>query len=244
MEKLLPLLKVPSPERVVVLSSPPGVLARGKKPFVQGSFFKSVSQVAQVVEFERLRPADVEKRIFSQLRETKITIESEAMELLIQLLDGNWGGLELEIAKLVNYVGPEGEITREVVARLCPGYQVFNIFDLAGQIIAGNRSRAMQVLDGLLADGLTPSMIAGELQTHFTNVYLIKGGQPLADGRRSRMISQYSKHGAGYSLEQLEGVICDIAATDAEFRSTTRRPEAALKLLVVRMLGRMERRGE
>ena len=241
LKSLWPFLKGAPPTRLVVLTSPAEVMARGRKQFVQGSFFKSVSELAEVVEFKRLRPDEVRTMIASRLREEKIALEPEALDLLTQLLDGNRGGIESELAKLISYTGPEGTVTREIVARLCRGYQAYRIFDLADQIVAGNSELAMQMVDKLLADGLEPIPIGKELQLHFTNLYLVKGGQA-PTGNRNWLVAAYRRQAAGYSIEQLEQVICDIAATDAEFRSGAIRPEAALQLLVVRLLGRMERR--
>lgn len=233
---ILSLLTSPDDSRVVILSSPASVLAKGRKAFMNRAVFKAVSKLAQTVEFNRLTPADIRPKVTSELKAANLQIEPEALDLLVTMIAGNRGGFENEIAKLIDYQSTDQSITTADIQRLCSGYEIFSVFDLAQGIIDGNKTKVMTLLDGLLADGNSPVGLGILLQGHFTSLYLVKGDQMLPGNRQSWLVNKYRQQAPGFSLSRLEEIIQSIAKADAEFRGGNLKPEVALQLLVLDLM--------
>ncbi|MFH1685914.1 MAG: DNA polymerase III subunit delta [bacterium] len=221
--------------RVVILSSPASALAKGRKAFVDRAVFKAVSKAAQTVEFNRQTPADIRPLVVSKLQGVGLQIETEALNLLVSMIAGNRGGFENEVAKLINYQTPDRPITTADIRRLCSGYELFSVFDLADSIIGGDKTKVMALVDGLLADGNGPIALGVLLQQHFTCLYLVKGGQSPLRGREW-LAGRFRQQAAGFTQARLERVIESIAKTDASFRGGNLKPEAALQLLILDLM--------
>lgn len=234
-EKVLALLEPPDPNRVVIFTSPSAVMARGRRAFTSRAFFKRVSKAAAVVEFDKMTMADARGSISRMLQAADRSIDAQALELLTVTTAGNRGGLEGEVRKLIDYTPEGGAITIDDIRKVCSGYEVFNVFELADQIVAGSTGRVVKMLDKLLADGQSPVGILSLLQNHFMSLYLVKGGRKLT-GPRAWLTPRFAEQARRYSIGRLEDVICELAAADSDLRGGPLKPETTLQTVIVGLM--------
>ncbi len=225
--RVLRLLAPVDTTRVVIFSSP-----SSKIPKKNSSFFIAVSKVVEAVEFRKLSNREVAGLITRQLQQAEVKIEPEALKLLTELIAGNRGAVEAEVAKLVNYKEPGETVSVEDVKRIAAGYEIFNVFQVADLIVAGDPAKVLRAIENLLANGNSPVTITTLLQQHFISLYLVKNGKkPL--GRRGFLIPKLSEQAAKYDNNQLEQIIIEIAATDSDLRRQKLKPEMALEMLAL-----------
>jgi DNA polymerase-3 subunit delta len=181
-ERILRLLTPPDPSRIVIFSSP-----STKTPKKNSAFFAAVSKVAEPVEFRKLSDREIAAMVNRRLKEANIAIEPQALQLLIGLIFGNRGAVDSETTKLINYKREGDTVTVDDVKQIAAGYEVFNIFEVADLIVAGDTRKVLHMIESLLAGGNSPAAIVSLLQQHFISLYLVKNGKkPL--GRRGFLI--------------------------------------------------------
>lgn len=230
-DKILKLLTPPDPNRLVILTSPVA-----KAPKSKSAFVNKMEKLVQVVEFKKIAQADVQKIISSRLQKAEIGIEPLALTLLSELVAGSLGPMEAEINKLINYKQAGETVTESDISAVCSGYAKYSIFALADEIVAGRTKMVLQMIGKLITDGNPPFVIASLLQAHFISLYLVKAGKkPL--GNRTFLVPKFRQQAGQYDQSRLEQIIIEIAATDAEFRQQALKPEAALEILALKMIG-------
>ena len=230
-DKILKMLTPPDPNRMVILTSP-----AAKAPKAKSAFINKMESQTQVVEFKKIAQADVQKTIRSRLQKAQIGIDHPALILVSELVAGNLGPMEAEINKLINYKQPGETVTEEDISVVCSGYASYSIFALADEIVAGRTKMVLQIIGKLISDGNPPFVIASLLQSHFICLYLVKSGKkPL--GNRHFLVPKFRQQAAQYEQTRLEQIILEIAATDSEFRKQAIKPEAALEILALKVIG-------
>jgi DNA polymerase-3 subunit delta len=78
--------------------------------------------------------------------------DSRAAAELANLVGNNLFQARQEIAKALDYVGPEGTVTREDVRLLCSQSREEDIFDMVDAVGARNPQKALSLLERLLQD--------------------------------------------------------------------------------------------
>lgn len=225
---ILKMLQPPDPSRVVVFSSP-----SHKAPKKGSAIFKAMQKAeVELVEFAKLSRNEVMSQITGALKRGKLSIEPEALNLLTDMVAGNRGGLDTEVSKLVNFLEPEATVTSDDVRRVCSGYEVYNVFELADRLVEGRTDFVLKMLRTLIADGNHPILISTLLQQHFVSLYLVKNGkQPL--GRRGWMLPRFKSQASRFSEPALEQILIDLAVADADLRRSPLSDEQVLEQLAI-----------
>lgn len=83
-------------------------------------------------------------------------IDRDAVTLLIELVGGNLGALDQELAKLAAYVGPGATIPLEAVRSLVGGWQTETTWAMTNAVRDGDLGQALRALDELLTAGEAP----------------------------------------------------------------------------------------
>lgn len=230
-QSILSLIASDDPSRIVVFTSP-----SSKAPKKSSAFFKSVSAKTEVVEFNKLNIAEVRALVSGKLSKANLAINQEALTLFSELIAGNRGALESEIDKLINYKNSGEEISKDDIQTLTNGYEIFKIFELADYVVAGGFSRVLKMLRSLVAEGNAPVVLTTLLQQHFSSLYLVKNNKkPI--GNRQFLVYKFKEQASRYKPEELERIIIDIAETDSELRKQKFKPELALEMLAVSLMG-------
>ena len=236
LERILKMLQPPDPNRIVIFTTP-----AARAPKKNTRFFKTMAGAVTVVEFHRLTPQETRALIRAKFRKEEVTIDEEGVTLLVELTAGSRGALEQEVHKLVDYAGPGGEVTADVVRRMAAGSESYAVFDLADKILAGDRARALKQLERLLAQGQSATGILYFLGQHYLSLYLVQQRRPLPPMQRWKE-RRYRAQVGILSDTQLEQAIPALADADAAIRRQELPPRLALERVVVRLLA--DRMGE
>lgn len=230
-DQILKLLKPPDPNRIIILSSP-----SVRMPRRTSAFLKKITTLAETIEFKKMTPGETAGQIRARLQKEGVSIETDALNLLTELVAGSKGALEAELAKLINFKSSGETVTVDDVKNISAGYEVFGIFELADQVVAGRAKKVVQMVRNLLAEGNAATTLVALLQQHFTSLYLVKNGHsPL--GRRAFMANRLRQQAQKYDHERLETIIVEIAQADARLRHRGIKPDATLEMLALSLTG-------
>jgi DNA polymerase-3 subunit delta len=229
-DRVLKLLVPPDPNRLVILSSP-----SARTPKWNSAFIKRIGAVAETIEFKKLDPQTAAAQVSRELTRAGLTIERDALALLVELLAGNRGALSTEVAKLVDYKTPGETITEDDIRAIVGGYDAYEIFQLADEVLAGEKVRALRMIKRLLVEGSTPTGILFFLGQHMVSMYIVKGGRSL-DPKRRWLEAKFRTQAGRFSLQQLERAILLIAQTDSDLRRRRNLPELELDRLLLQLM--------
>ena len=230
LKKILKMLTPPDPNRIIIFSTP-----ASKTPKKTSALLKTMSANSKPVEFKKLTEKETISFIKSRLEKESIAIEQDAVELFAALIAGNRGALEAESNKLIDYKGKGGYVTKADIKKIVTGYEVYNIFNLADNIIAGNSSRVLKMIAKLYSDGIGPTVLASILQQHIISLYLVKNDKKPV-GNRGYFIPRFRIQAQNYTNKQLEQIIIKIAELDSELRYKGLKPEIAFEVFTLKLI--------
>ncbi|MBK7140622.1 MAG: DNA polymerase III subunit delta [bacterium] len=231
--RIAKLLTPPDPNRVVVFITP-----AAKKPKKDASIFKVLSPLVASVEFNKLTQDETANQIVGKLAKASLKIDAKALKLLTEMIAGDHGALSAEINKLANYKQAGETITEADVRTMTSGYQVFQMWDIGNHITAGNGTQVLTSLRTMMAEGNSATSILYFIGQHFVSLYLVKNGKPLPDAKRQWLANQYRTQARGFSADQLERIVLQIADTDAQLRRLPPhvKPEIILETLAMQLI--------
>ena len=230
-QQVLNLLTPPDPNRIIIFSSP-----SARTPKKNAAFFNSVSKSAEAIEFRKLSYQETSAQIKARLEKEGLTISPEALNLLTELVAGSKGAMEAELAKLCNFKNAGEAIEVTDIKSVSAGYEVFDIFALADQVVAGDTRKVLQMARKLLAEGKSPATLIALMQQHFTSLYLVKNNKSPV-GRRGFLTHKFKAQADKYDNARLEQIIIEIADADVQLRHKGVKPETTLEMLVMTLAG-------
>ena len=232
LERITKLLTPPDPNRVVVFVTP-----AAKKPKKDATVFKVLAPVATTVDFPKLSVEETHEKLVGKLRKAELKLEPRALNLLTELIAGDHGALTAEVNKLINYKQTGETISEDDVRKMAAGYQVFQLWDIGSYITAGNSLKVLTCLRTMVAEGNTATAVLYFIGQHFVTLYMVKNGKPIPDPRRAWLANQYRPLARGFSNEQLERIITQIADTDSLLRRLPPhvKPELILETLAMQL---------
>ncbi|RKX31083.1 MAG: DNA polymerase III subunit delta [Candidatus Zixiibacteriota bacterium] len=213
-KKILSLIDDKDPNRVVILTSP-----SARTPRKTTKLFKYLAQQTTAIEFARLKGDSVRRRINKMLTDNKITIDKEALDMIVELAGGDLGGMLSEVGKLIDYVGEGGNISRAEVASVSSDYQAYKVFELADCAASGKYDKAMEVINFLLSRGEKLSSVLYWMGEHFVGLYLTQNRKPSGPGKRD-MSWKYKGQLGRFDNDQLEGIIREISEADFDLKTS------------------------
>src|SRR4051794_20115567 len=135
---------------------------------------KTLTEKCVAVEFAPLKGAELTSWAKSHLRELKVEADERTLHYIIGLVGSNVRLLTVEFEKLATAALPSSRITMDLVDQLVGQSSELSNFDLGDQIVARNRSRALQTLRRILEDGAEPVMLVGLIAGNFHRLALAK----------------------------------------------------------------------
>ena len=191
---------------------------------------KFYSSVRSVVEFERYTP-EAARRLAAQLvKERKLRIGSDELQLLVDVLAADAGRIAAEIEKLSLYAGTERAVTEQDIWNLTPNSRASTIFALVAAIGRRDRAASLESLDVLVREGEYLALALSFLATQFRQALVAKEAklsgwsQVQAYFARSGMqlwrsrAEQVAQTAAAFSAPRLREAIVSIFETDRALR--------------------------
>jgi DNA polymerase-3 subunit delta len=132
---------------------------------------------------------EITSLIQSILNHAGYAIDRDAMQWLASHITGDRGRIRAELDKLITYMGPAGHyegpdgapvnnrlgtVSLEDAQACCGGGGVEELDDLVYAYASGEKARALQAYDRLLAEGMPTIAILRALQNHFRRLHIVR----------------------------------------------------------------------
>ena len=139
------------------------------------AILKTIDKLGTVVKFDFQKPFEIANRLKSICHAYKVNVDNSALMYLIECSGTNMQELVNEIRKLIEYVGPQGTITKNEIDLLCTKKAESIIFDLTDSLRSKTKnSDSIQILNNLLYAKESIQMILKIIYTHFKKLYLTR----------------------------------------------------------------------
>jgi len=153
----------------------------GTKLGARERLLSAVKKSGEVHTFEQPTGKALVKWLVGHAKKSGLDLPEEVAEDLTARCSGDKMRLLQETEKLALYVG-EGEATHDDVAVLCPPDVQSNIFAFVDSLAAGDRDRALRLLEELISTGEPPLRLTFMIRRQFQLVAraraLIESGTP------------------------------------------------------------------
>jgi DNA polymerase-3 subunit delta len=180
LERLEAYLANPSPSSIVIFVADE---VNGNRKVGKLLRNKTVS-----VEFTPLNEADAEKWVRDRLAELDAQMDERTLRHFISLIGSDVRRLTIETAKLATAALPDSVINIDLVDSLVSNVREISNFDLTESMIAGNKAKAIKVLEKILNDGAEPLALLGLMSYNYRQVLMVK--DMMERGRDSNDVSR------------------------------------------------------
>jgi len=182
-DALLHYLQSPNPDYLVLVTSP-----RVEAATLNTRWFKSLEAAGWFLPIWPVSMDELPDWLGQRLLKAGLRASPEAIQLLVQRIEGNLLAAVQEIEKLRLLINPAGQqpvtIDAETVLESVADSSRHSAFTLIDAALTGNASRSLKILRGLRDEGTEPLAILGatcaELRRLLPRVKQIEAGQPLA----------------------------------------------------------------
>jgi DNA polymerase III subunit delta len=196
-------------------------------------------------EFSPLNNAELTAWAKGHLRELKTEIAPPVLSRIVELVGSNVRILSHELDKLSAAALPSGRITEELVEELVGRSRELMNWELTDQMIARNRSRAMQTLKHLLDDGAPPVMLIGLIASTYRRIALAQAllskGTPSREIFRHVPMPPFKQNSFLAMLNRVDGrrlaqQIVRIAEADLSIKTSKASPRMQVETLVCELM--------
>ena len=133
-------------------------------------------------EFRALGLAELNRWLVARMRARGLQPHPDAVELLVQRVEGNLLAAAQEVDKLALLHG-EGPVTAEAVREAVADSARYDLFQWVDAAVAGESVRALRMLDGMRAEGAEPVLVlwalVRELRTRASVSSSVARGEPV-----------------------------------------------------------------
>ena len=173
----------PNPDYLVLITSP-----RVEPATARTRWFKDVDAAAWFLPVWPLSVDELPDWLGQRLMKAGLQPSPDALQLLVQRIEGNLLAAVQEIEKLKLLVNPTGnqaaELTADMVLQSVADSSRYNAFTLIDTALAGDDKRTLKILRGLRSEGVEPLAILGatcnELRRLLPALQKVETGQPVA----------------------------------------------------------------
>jgi DNA polymerase-3 subunit delta len=210
-KKLFSFISTPPPDTIIILSSP-----AAHTPKRKSAFYRDVSKVSTPIQFDRLTGNSARSKIIRHLTSADFTFDDEAINLLLSLTDGNFGGLVGELEKLSLSTDKGNHIGVDEVKKLVSSHAEFNIFELIDLVAENNLDRALMAYSDLIQKGMKPVPILRLLSGHMMNLLKIHTGKKVAN--HPFFVEKLRRQASVYDQDRVLKAIALIARAERDIR--------------------------
>jgi len=136
--------------------------------------YKLVDEYGIVCQFEKQKLPQLVVRLKAICNAYKVMIDDNTLKYLVENCGTSLQDLINEIRKLIEYVGQEGNITKEEIDMLAIKQIESVIFDLTDNLGKKDIRKALEVLNNLLYNKEPIQKILITLYHHFKKLYIVK----------------------------------------------------------------------
>lgn len=197
----------PNPDFLILLSS-----ARLESSTLNTKWFKAIETAAGFIQVWPLSLAELPQWLGQRLLQQGIRARPEALQLLVDKVEGNLLAAVQEIEKLKLLAQPTEAQTIELdtatVMQVVADHSRYNGFTLIDAALAGNGKRLLKILQGLRNEAVQPLAIVGALNNEVGNLLHLQArlqqGESTASVLQSSRVLFHRKELVGRALGRLK----------------------------------------
>jgi len=177
-----------------------------------------------VVDFSKRTPAELQAWIGLKLKEAGKTISRIDCDYFIQLCDSSMSKLDLELDKMISYVGERTEITKKDIEDMLPPDNNFKIYELSDRVLSGKKTQAYEILREL-KQSAEPIAVLAEFFTQLNFIAMVKNlkqdGERIDEffpANRKFLAKKIAASCGRYSYDQVREAMTACAQFDADVK--------------------------
>lgn len=167
----------PNPDNLLLVTMP-----RPEGPYWKAPWFTALASAGVVAEVQPVDRAQLPEWLRARLARNGQSADAEALEYLVDRVEGNLLAAHQEIQKLA-LLAPRGKLDLDTVAGAVASVARFDPFAASDALLAGDLKRYARALDGLRGEGEAPvyilAILGGDLQTLARVQELVAEGRPI-----------------------------------------------------------------
>lgn len=245
-DRLIALLSAP-PESCTLIFWMDTVAVEPKKNAKWKAFLAAAEKGGAVVAFSRKTAGDLVRLLVSGATRRGCSLRPETARVLIEQCGDDMHLLLGELDKLCALAGEGQEVTRGHVEQAVARRLEARVFDLSKAILAGQYTRAYEVIDRLFAGREDPVAVLGVLSNAYADLYRMKvagaGGARAEDVAkvfayrgREFALRNAARDGARLSVAALRDSLEVLAEADRRLKSTRLSPRTLLEETAARLI--------
>lgn len=135
---------------------------------------ETIEKLGVACKFDYQKPLQIQKRLKAICNAYKVNADLTVLQYFIECCGTNMQDLINEIRKLIEYVGENGQITKETIDILSIKQIDSVIFDLTDSLGKKDIKNALEVLNNLIYEKEPIQKILITLYNHFKKLYITK----------------------------------------------------------------------
>ena len=209
--------------------------------------YKFLAKNAVCTECTKLNAKDAAFYIVRTLNSYKIKVKDSVAEYMVSVCTEDKQTLINEFKKIVAYLEPGSELTKEIIDEICTRTLDAKIFDLMDLIMAKKKKEALKVLEDMLAQKTYVGIISGMMYKQIKQMYSIKllEEKIRKEGLNVNIASELGIHpfvfsklkasSSNYTVKELEGLLLEFDEYDSFSKTGKMDQELGVKRLILCM---------
>ena len=191
------------------------------------TLYKTISKLGEVKEFSALKLPEAIQNIQKICMAYKVKIDNMTAKYFVECVGTNMQDLINEIRKLIEYVGPDGTITKKEIDLLTIKQMDSVIFDLTDNLGKKDIKKAIEVLKNLIYEREPIQKILITLYNHFKKLYIVKiaeeNRKDLATSMKLKpnqmfLINKYKTQARYFTKDEIEKIMNEFVNLDANYK--------------------------
>ncbi len=194
----------------------------------KNTLYKQIESCGIVCNFEKQKPNDIARRMKSICNAYKVNIDVQTMNYFIENCGTSLSELINEIRKQIEYVGPNGTITKQTIDLLATKQFESIIFDLTDSLGKKDIEAALKVLKNLIYAKEPIQKIFITLYNHFKKLYItkiaVKENLNLINSLKLKpnqtfLTTKYKKQAGYFKEEELKKILKEFIELDYKVKN-------------------------
>ena len=189
----------------------------------KNELYNTIEKYGKIQEFKQMQLGETIKLLKNLCEKYNVKIQDGTIRYLVEVSGSNIDDLINEIRKLIEYVGENETIEKEMIDKLCIKQIESKIFDLTDNLGTKQLKKAINEFNALLYNKEPIQKILITLYNHFKKLYLTKiavyetvdVGETLnLKPNQMFLISKYKKQASYFEEENIKKILGDLIELD------------------------------
>ena len=189
----------------------------------KNELYNTIEKYGKIQEFKQMQLGETIKLLKNLCEKYNVKIQDGTIRYLVEVSGSNIDDLINEIRKLIEYVGENETIEKEMIDKLCIKQIESKIFDLTDNLGTKQLKKAINEFNALLYNKEPIQKILITLYNHFKKLYLTKiavyetvdVGEALnLKLNQMFLISKYKKQASYFEEENIKKILGDLIELD------------------------------